>query len=344
MVTYTSSTDPWVIDPTAFPYGEDDEAKLRFLARYAALAPSSHNTQPWRFLIGDGALTLYADWSRRLPVSDPDDRELTLSCGAALFFLRIAAMRYGRTPEVQRFPDPIHPDLLAVVRLGGLCCTRPDANALFAAIPHRRTNRGPLVGAPLRPGLTDELRRAVWKEGSRLALFEDGSEKNALADLVAEGDRAQFADPAFRAELAAWVRPPAAGDGLTLHGLGVPAALDGLAPAAAAVLRRFDLGRGQAARDRELAAGAPLLGLLASREDTPLAWLRTGEALGCLLLRSQLEGMQASYLNQPIQVPALREEVERTFCPGWRPQVLLRLGFGATVPPSARRPFDDVVR
>src|SRR5690606_20406923 len=67
-----------------FPFDGSPEAKLRFLLSYAILAPSNRNTQPWRWRISEDMIELYADRGRALPHLDPDDRELIMSCGAAL--------------------------------------------------------------------------------------------------------------------------------------------------------------------------------------------------------------------------------------------------------------------
>ena len=91
--------------------------KLRFFLNYAVLAPSSHNTQPWLFRVVDDTAELYADRNRALRVVDPDDRELVISCGAALHHLRTAVRYFGHDDETGIASDG-HPDLLATVRLG----------------------------------------------------------------------------------------------------------------------------------------------------------------------------------------------------------------------------------
>ena len=338
-----ASTDAWTLTAAAFPADGSDEQQLRFFTRYAVLAPSNHNTQPWRFEIGRSALALRADARRRLPVMDPDDRELLMSCGAALFSLRTAARSFGRLPEVERLPDPDVPDLLARVRLGGDGGASPEAVALREAILRRRTNRRPFADRPLPVGLPGALCRAAEAEGARLHLYTDPADKAALADLIAEGDHRQFDDAAFRAELAAWIRSPSTGDGIAPHHQGVPKALDAAAPAVAAVVRRFDRGDGTAAKDHQLAQGAPTLAVLTTEDDTREAWLRAGEALGHVLLRAQVEGVQASYLNQPIEVAALRPRLRTALGLDGHPQILVRIGRGPQLDPSPRRPAEEVI-
>ena len=51
--------------------------------RYATLAASGHNTQPWRFRIVDSSIEVLPDFSRRTPVVDPDDHHLFASLGCA---------------------------------------------------------------------------------------------------------------------------------------------------------------------------------------------------------------------------------------------------------------------
>jgi nitroreductase len=72
----------------------------------AVLAPSSHNTQPWFFLLGKPHIDLLADRTRALPVNDPEDRELTISCGCALMNLLLAAAASGHQVENRLLPDP----------------------------------------------------------------------------------------------------------------------------------------------------------------------------------------------------------------------------------------------
>jgi hypothetical protein len=111
------SSNPWQISADEFPAGGLPEEQLWFAASYAVLAPSTHNTQPWRFSIDEKDIDLLADLSRGLPVVDPQGRELIISCGAALFYLRLALRYFGCCPEVQIMPDPSRPDWLARIHI-----------------------------------------------------------------------------------------------------------------------------------------------------------------------------------------------------------------------------------
>lgn len=302
----------------------------------AARAPSSHNTQPWRFRVDDGRVSLVADPSRQLSVTDPEGRELVISCGAALFTLTVAARRAGLRPTVDRLPEGPASDVLATVDLV------PDegtgdgpSSDLADAIPVRRTTRGRMEQGTVPEDLVRDLVALVGTHGAWLAPVAP-DDRGQIADLVAEGDRAQFGDRAWRAELASWMRPRTAGDGLTVPRL------------AGAVVRRIvttvDVGTRTARTDHALAREVPLLVVLGTDDGGRLAWLHAGEALQHLLLHAAAHGLQAGFLNQPCQVPALRPRLADLVGRPGTPQLVLRLG-RPRKPSSAtpRRPVAAVV-
>ena len=109
--------DPWQVQADDFPVNGKTSEKLKFLLNYAILAPSGHNTQPWLFKIVDDGVELYVDQTRALPVADPEFRELIISCGAALFNLKIALRYFGLQDIVEVFPHEQNSDLLAKISI-----------------------------------------------------------------------------------------------------------------------------------------------------------------------------------------------------------------------------------
>lgn len=338
--------DPWAIDPAGFGACQDAPARLRFLVAYAVLAPSSHNTQPWLFhLRRDGTtLELRADRRRALPVADPEDRALVISCGAALANLRAAAAALGEALEIATTPDPGDRELLALVRARGPCPKAPGSARLLRAMTARRTSRFAYAPDPVPPPLKAEILAAAEAEGAaHLHWIEPFEQRRAIARLVAEGDRIQMSDPAFRHELAAWLRSShaAARDGVSGAAFGIP---DPLSFALALAIRTFDLGGSQAPKDVALAEGSPVLAVLATPGETLADWLAAGQALQRVLLAVTAGGFTASFMNQPIEVPALRGRLaEAAGVAGW-PQILLRIGRGPKPVPAMRRPLREVFR
>jgi nitroreductase len=300
----------------------------------AVLAPSSHNTQPWLFERADGRVRLYADRTRALPVNDPEDRELTISCGAALFTLRVAAAGQGSGTRVTLLPDGEASDLLAEVVFEGA----PEAElaALAPAIGARHTHRGEFDEAPVGAATVAALADAAAAEGAALEQVADYSRRAALADLVSEGDAAQWADARWRRELAMWMHPRRAGDGLSMPGAAVPMARF--------AVRHFDMGARIGAQDAEFARAAPAVVVLGTPGDAERDWLVAGMALARVLLVAAGAGIQAGYLNQPLQVAALRMKLKMLAEGAGMPQAVLRLGHPKGEPSAApRRAVSEVL-
>ncbi|MFJ7064021.1 Acg family FMN-binding oxidoreductase [Streptomyces sp. NPDC101115] len=310
---------------------------VRLLVEQAIRAPSSHNTQPWRFRRADGAIELHADRSRALPVNDPDNRELFISCGAALLNLRVAARHYGFLASPDLLPDPADDWLCARLTLSEAGPETPDEALLYAAITRRRTYRKPFADRMVPDDCPQRIREAAEAEDTWLSLVPAGL-RESIAALVGEGDRRQFADPGWRRELARWMRPRSRGDGLT-----VPAPT---APITRTVIRSFNLGARVAKRDAALLRTAPVVAVLSSRTDDRLAWLATGQALQRVLLVLATDGILAAYANQPCQVGDPLRARLRDALPNLsgHPQLLVQAGYPSAAASTApRRPIADVL-
>ncbi|RZN37990.1 MAG: nitroreductase, partial [Methanophagales archaeon ANME-1-THS] len=113
---YDPKVTPWQINAQDFPAEGSPREKLKFLLRYAILAPSSHNSQPWKFHIRDSEIDIFADKGRWLKVADADQRELHISVGCALENLLIAAEHFGYAHREEYFPGG-EDSLVALVKL-----------------------------------------------------------------------------------------------------------------------------------------------------------------------------------------------------------------------------------
>jgi hypothetical protein len=206
----------------------------------------------------------------------------------------------------------------------------------FAAIPDRRTTRTAFAEEAVPQDVLAALRALAMEDRAELAVLTEAADREKIARLVMEADHVQMDDPAFRQELAKWVHPLASKtqDGMSIASFGQS---DRLSAAAAGVIRLFDIGAGIAARDRQIARGSPVLAILSTATDTPPDWLRCGMALANILLEATAAGLQSAFLNQPIEVRALRAKLRSAARVEGVPQILLRLGHGPKVPLAPRR-------
>nr|MDT0660404.1 nitroreductase family protein [Micromonospora sp. DSM 115978] len=308
----------------------------------AMAAPSKHNSQPWRFALHPGGIDVYADRSRRLPVTDPLDRELTISVGAAVFNLRVAVLAHGRLPLLTVSPDPARPDLLARLTLGPRVAGDDTVRLLHRAIPRRHTNRRPFRDVAIPGQVLDELAAAARAEGAVLTVPTPVGERRGLdgpdpvLEVVGLGDRHCLADPAYWLELDRWTREwPGRRDG-------VPSAAFGPWPASRTVpIRDFGLLRLVPRRGVRRFERRPTVAVLRTTGDRPRDWLRAGQALQRVLLTATVRGLASTLMTQPLEVPRLRAALADPA--GRTAQVVIRFGYG---PPSAaapRRPLADLL-
>lgn len=315
---------------------------LRLALEYAVLAPSSHNTQPWLFCLDDNSVELYADTKRVLKRIDPSHRELIMSCGAALYILRLALRSFGYTEKAEYFSNSDSKYLLARVTITGIGNPNLEDKRLFKAVPDRHTNRKPFEPEILNAALVNELELAAGLEGAKLYLTQDETLRQTIADLVSRGDEEQWADPSIRKELADWVHANHKGlsDGIPAYALNINNIASYLTPF---VMRRFDLGQSQAAKDHSLLDHAPAVAVLHTATDTTHDWLMTGQALAHVLLKARVHNIQASFFNQPIEIETLRKELQERLELNGYPQLLFRLGYADEVKATPRRDIDEVL-
>jgi len=317
----------------------------RFVVEAAVYAPSLHNTQPWWFSTGDREISLHADIERRLPVADPDGREMMISCGAALFTAR-AALRYlSFVPKVQVLPDPDLPNLVARIGYSGDQTAPVDyERALFAEIPRRRTHRGGFDPEPLPSGLISALRDEATREQATLRIMADESQRGALSAAVAAGDYALRLDAARVREQARWTLPPGSPRRDGVPATAYPARPDRTEPSFPS--RDYARGHGWGLPPAGIGAvptSAGVVSVLTTRADLPRDWVSAGQALQRVLLLASSCGLAAALHSQPLEVVNLRDFITTALCDGAYPQMVVRFGTTGQVSATVRRPVEEVL-
>lgn len=333
----------WEISENDFPFKGTNKDKLKFFINYAVLAPSGHNTQPWLFRINDDSIDILADRTRALPVIDPDDKELIISCGAAITNITVAMKYFGINFTLKTYPQDGDFDFLARISINGEYSPAEDDKKLFAAILKRRTNRLPFAEQDIDGQILQKFETIVSEDNcTKLNLIRDKSIRDEVIKLIELGDRIQCENKSFCRELAQWVHPNRANskDGIPGYAFGLG---DLISYAGPFFIGNMNWGDIQAGRDRNLVKGSPVIGILESNEDKDAGWLCAGISLEKLLLKAASEGIAASYLNQPIEVPELRNKLKEILSLKGYPQLIMRLGYGKEVKPTPRRSTEEII-
>jgi hypothetical protein len=320
------------------------EQIARYVVAEAVWAPSVHNTQPWRFTLDGERISLHADRERRLTVADPDGRELMISCGAALFTVRLALRSLGYLPQTHVLPEPGQPTLVAQVTWREDAAMDEFERRLFGCIRARRTHRGAFDPQPLPPDLLAALRGAAVREGAALRIVADDGRRAALAAAIDTAEYELERDGERLRELARWTPAPGSASCDGVPATSYPARAERTVPYFPG--RDFARGHGWGLPPLSWATSiraAGVAGLLTTAADRPVDWVSTGQALQRILLTASACGAAVALHSQPLELPWLRDFVRTRLSDGACPHLVLRIGTVTQVAVSVRRDPGDVL-
>jgi nitroreductase len=335
-----ASLDAWNIKESDFPANGSREEKLTFLLNYAVLAPSSRNSQPWKFNVTNDSILVFADKSRRLQVADRDQRELYISLGCALENLLIAAEHFGYNCSVAYFPQ--EKDLVAKVVLQPVANPPNPPNPsrdtrLFYAITSRQTNRNPYELRTISLADLETIKSLSSDADVDVSIFitSDSTIKKGFQDLVVQANGIQYSDADFKSELGHWL-----GQGV-MGPTGVQAKIAQLA------VVFLDVGPQQTEKDALLINSTPCLGFISTAKNDSISSLKAGRVLERFWLAATALGVSMHPMSQALEVAETKANLT-DLLPAesgmMQVQQAFRLGYakpgGAH---STRRPLQEVL-
>jgi hypothetical protein len=340
---FGSAREPWR------QAGRYHDIRKRALS-YALLAPNPHNLQPWLVrLDGTDSLALHVDLERRLPVTDPFDRQITIGCGAFLELLSIAAAEEGYRAEIVAFPDgenmrTLDRRAVARVRLVKGAATR---DPLFEHILARRSNKKVYEDRVVPDAALAELAGAGRAYGATASITGDTELAASLRDLTWRAHLKEITTPAANQESVDLMRIGATEvtadrDGIPLEGamievgrrLGLVTREALADPASGAFRQGLDL-------YREMAMSARAFGWISNANKTRSDQLDAGRAYVRVNLQATALDLAIHPWSQALQeYPEMRElyeEAHHLIGQGERVQMLYRIGYAKTIKPAPRR-------
>lgn len=324
---------------------KSDYTKQLEIIRFASLAPNGHNTQPWKFSISHNTIRMFPDFSRRLPVVDPDDRELFISMGCALENLIIAAENMGYSTDVQYFPNDEPADCIRI-NIKSSTSALQNNQHLFKAISVRQSTRSEYDSNPVPNSDLKQLENVKTSRNISIQLFTDNKKIKALTEFVTDGNLKQYDDEKFLNELINWIRFNDSEAIKTMDGL--PSRCSGN-PSVPRWLGKlfFNLtvsGKSQAQIDQKRISTSSGLALFISQKDDKQSWIETGRVFERFVLLATTLNIKNAHHNQPIEVPDVRSKLTSYLGLGsMKPQLLIRFGYAKPLPYSLRRPVDKIL-
>jgi hypothetical protein len=323
----------WEIDSKDYPEEGTLTDKLKFILRYAILAPSSHNTQPWKFSLNGNTIFVYIDHNRWLKIADSDKREIYISIGCAIENLLIAAKYFGFSSTIDYFPKGEDNELVASIKLQkqNFTASKNDI-ALFKAIPQRHTNHNIFQDETINEGDVESLKDLFNNDNIKLFITNDPKLKHKVDNLIVQADIKQFSDPEYRNELAYWI-----GEGV----FGTPWLISKIGKI---VMKYTDQGEKTAAKDEEVLLSASHLAVITSKDNDRLSQVKSGQFYEKLALKATDEGIRTHPMSNILELPEIKQEV-KTLIPEKNviPQHTFRLGYAKADKHSPRRDLSEVL-
>jgi len=330
----------WNVREADFPIAGTTSDQLQFLLKYAVLAPSGPNTQPWKFSIRDNEISLIADFSRALPSLDPTNRTLYLSHGCVLANLLIAAEHFGFECDMKCLPEGITGDRTAAMRLSKKAAS-PRFPDLFREITRRHTNRKSFETRAIEEEKLQRLKAFADKEGTRLDIIISDAGKTEMAELLARSQKMQLGNKALRKELASWIRPNNSQelDGLPGYSFGYS---DFESFFGSFIFGTFDMSSSRARVETANMKTSPAVAVLSTESDDKLTWIKAGIIFETLFLMATQMEVRFDLFSQPTAIPELRKEMAEILKTKY-PQLLIRMGYAEPARHTLRRPVEDVL-
>jgi hypothetical protein len=310
------------------------------IASYASKAPSGHNTQPWKFHITDGTITVLPNLEVALPVVDRNNRELFISLGCAIENLCIAASYFGYTTHI------IECSIKAII----LELTKNDLtieDSLFHQIEKRQTNRNIYNGNKISDGILQQLQSIPKENGIQFYFTEINTPfANTITQYIMKGNEIQMADIAFKNELLSWMRfnkkqVEATHNGLSYLVFGNPPLPRILARP---IVSLFLKPNAQNKSDRKKIDSSSHFVVCTTKQDTIEEWINLGRTLQRFLLKVTEIGISYAFLNQPCEVAALAFDLrEKLPVNKEHPTLIMRIGYAKQIPYSPRKKIETLL-
>lgn len=317
----------WNIDLNDFWKLTSIAERLRFLVGFGVLAPSSHNSQPWKFEIQEkeNAIIIHPDFARSLPYSDANNRQLYISLGCAAENILVAGTCYGLQPKIQITREKNH--ILIVITCDNISFARTkECDIFIKTILNRRTNRNK-YDSRLPDQKFIEYAQGLKTDAIAIDFISDIQKKTAIADIVLAATESAMSSDEFRRELSAYVKSntTASPIGIPVFGMGIPTLMSYIVPF---LLKYFNMSRISRTQDTELLKKhTPMMCIISTRDDNEASWIKVGQIYEQLALYATHIGISTATMAAPIQIGEFYTDIQKTLKTSFRPQYFCRVGY-----------------
>lgn len=327
------------INSDEFINTQSNKSKLEILVKFACIAPSSHNTQPWHFTILNNEIIVRPNLDRRLKYSDPSDRFLFISLGAALYNLETASSAYGLSFSITQITSsPEETEFRFTYQ--NLEAKNIDRTTLLNII-NRHTNRFPYQNKALEENLLLGLKNFL-PHGITLTNFKTENEKKQLVDITNKSIILAYSDKLFRKELSEWIKPSLKKYELGMPGYSilVPFPFSFILPW---IIKNFNISKMQQKMHKDWILNTGACAVLSGEDNIP-SWINTGKAYEAMAIYAESLGIRTGIIGAPIQIGDSYLDLQKLTKQVTRPQLFFRIGFAKKIKdPSPRLQIQKIL-
>jgi nitroreductase len=337
----------WEIDYKDFYKQKTEADRINFLLKFAILAPSSHNSQPWKVSVAKNEVRLSADFKRALSQGDKTNRLLFISLGCFLENFLIAAEYYDSNVSFSFFPRNLNKKRGVVTKIvfksRAKKRRRRRKDHLIFSIPKRVTNRGEYgTGLPS----TKFLRKIMGYGGKlgRLDLVKDKKTREKITNFIIWPGVLGMGDRDFREELSLYVKHNLTSSkvGMPAFGMSIPTPVSFIVPT---LIKYLNMNKITQKKDEDLLKKhTPVFGLISTRSDDEANWVKAGQLYQKVALECTNCGLSTHVMASPIQIGNFYKDLKRLFATPYRPEVFFRMGYALKeVHHSPRLQVEDIL-
>ncbi len=317
----------WDVNVDDFYKKNTEAEKIKFLLKFAVLAPSSHNTQPWQFSVRENKIHIFRDNKRKLVIADKNDRQLFISIGCAIENLVIAANYYGYSIKIDYHEDNSNIDLAAILELEQIGAARGNERKLITSILSRRTNRGKYKNnEKINSGILKEI-MSLNSEDVKIHVVDQVEQISKLGEVAVMASVESMVDAMFRQELSQHVKHNLTNSKIGMPGFsqGIPTPISFLL---STLIKKFNLEKASEKQNKILFTEyTPYIIIISTNQDSREVWLKAGQIFQRIALIFNNYSISTSPWGAPIEISSFYKNIQEILNIDGRPQIFFRAGY-----------------
>lgn len=320
----------WDVKIKDFPKKGSLKTQIEFCLSYGILAPSTHNSQPWRFEVKKDYCDIYNDSSIQIIEGDPQKNYLYITMGCLIENILIAASYFRIFKDVEYYGKGRN-GLLARVYFEKN--SKKDGSrldkSLLDAIPRRINARGIFQSKKINKNIMSDLYDLNDYKDIQMSLIDKMKDINKAAELTAEGISHAYNRKTFRYEMSKWINNNLSSKkrGIPGYSLKMPLFLSIIFPI---IIPYVNLGEILSRLNYKSVSSAPLIVAVSSKSKDFKSMIEVGRISQRIMLYLASKNIRHSIFVASLEAKSLKRKLKELTKTNYDPEFLLCAGYMAT--------------